>query len=200
MDFVQRKVPRWQRGQLSAPVTYGCKTWGLCEMSASSRVVTAKIFLSWAHADRTLKDALLNDLMPALGLVGDVKIEWWQDSHLMCGEDLLPGIVAPLDEADYGLLLLSNSYFGSAFIRRHELHRFAGPGADKGSIPVLLRALPGLTEPWNLQGVENQTVFTLQGRSFEDLTGAKRTRFANELANGIRRRLVGGNGYRPLWQ
>ncbi|MGH3621012.1 MAG: hypothetical protein ACRDQ5_04380 [Sciscionella sp.] len=157
-----------------------------------------RIFLSWAHLDERLKDALLTNLLPALRMLRDVRIEWWQDSHLTCGEDLLPGIVDRLDEADYGLLLLSNRYFGSDFIRRHELPRFAGPRADKGSLPVLVDPLPGFGPGWNLQGVERQVVFTQGGRSFADLSGAKRTSFANGLAAAIRRRLLGLNGYRPL--
>ena len=36
------------------------------------------------------------------------------------GEDLTPGIVDRLDEADFGLLLLSNRYFGRSFIQRYQ--------------------------------------------------------------------------------
>jgi hypothetical protein len=35
-----------------------------------------RIFLSRAHPDRRLKDALLTDLRPALGLLQDVSVEW----------------------------------------------------------------------------------------------------------------------------
>ncbi|MGH3875119.1 MAG: hypothetical protein ACRDSR_27085 [Pseudonocardiaceae bacterium] len=159
---------------------------------------TQRIFLSWAHQDRRLKEALLTDLLPALGMLSDVSIEWWEDSHLTCGEELTPGIVDRLDEADFGLLLVSNHYLGSSFVQRHELPRFAGPGADKGSLPVALRPLPGLGASWNLGGIERQVVFTSAGRSFEEASGAKRAIFANELAVAIRRRLLGRNGYRPL--
>ena len=157
-----------------------------------------RIFLSWAHLDRRLKDALLADLLPALGLLRDVSLEWWEDSHVTCGEDVTPGIVDRLDETDYGLLLLSTRYFGRGFIRRHELPRFAGTGADKGSLPVALSPLPGFGPDWNLHGIERQAVFTREGRSFAELPAAKRTIFANELAAAIGRLLRGRNGYRPL--
>jgi hypothetical protein len=154
-----------------------------------------KIFLSWAHEDKHTKDALLAILRPTLRLIRDVRIEWWQDSDLTPGEELLPAIAGRLDEADYGLLLLSNAYFDSIFIRDHELPRFAGPDADKGSLPVLLRPLPGFGPEWNLMGVERQIVFTRDGLSFEQTTGPRRTLFANELAAAIRRRILGLNGY-----
>jgi hypothetical protein len=144
-----------------------------------------------------MKDALLADLLPALGMLRDVRIEWWQDSHLTCGENL-SGIIDRLDEADYGIPLLSTRYFGRRFIKRHELPRFAGAGADKESLPVLLSPLPGFGPGWDLHGVEHQVVFTQAGKSFAELPGTKRRIFANELADSVRRRLLGLAGYVPL--
>lgn len=158
-----------------------------------------RIFLSWCHRDKLLKDALAVHLMPALSLFSDLKVEWWQDSHLTCGEDLLPGVVDRIDEADFGLLLLSTPYFGSAFIRKYELCRFAGAGADKGSLPVALSALPEFGDHHDLGGVEKQIVFFADGgQTFADLSGARRRKFANDLAASIRRRVLDLNGYRPL--
>ena len=71
-----------------------------------------RIFLSWCHLDKALKVALLRDLLPALGVFTDLDVEWWEDSHLTCGEVLTAGIVDRLDEADFGLLLLSTRFFG----------------------------------------------------------------------------------------
>lgn len=167
-------------------------------MGGSVAAAPTRIFLSWAHRDRKLKEALLPDLLPALGMFRDISIEWWEDSHLTCGEELTPGIVDRLDEADFGLLLLSNRYFDSTFVKRYELPRFAGTGADKGSLPVALCPLPEFGTSCSMSGIERQLVFTSNGRSFAELPGAKRTIFANELAAVVRRRLLGLNGYRPL--
>ncbi len=157
-----------------------------------------RIFLSWCHQDKALKEALLRDLLPALGVFTDLGVEWWEDSHLSCGEELTAGIVGRLDEADFGLLLLSTRFFGRPFIRQHELPRFAGPGADKGSLPVALSPLPASGAELDLGGVERQLVFTRHGMSFAELPGARRTSFANDLAAAIRRRALGLNGYRAL--
>jgi hypothetical protein len=157
-----------------------------------------RIFLSWCHLDRALKVALLRDLQPALGIFTDLDVEWWDDSHLTCGEELTAGIVDRLDEADFGLLLLSTRFFGRPFIRTHELPRFAGPHADKGSLPVALSPLPAFGPEHNLGGVERQLVFTRDVKSFAELSGARRTSFANDLAAAIRRRALSLNGYRAL--
>ncbi len=157
-----------------------------------------RIFLSWCHQDKALKEALLRDLLPALGVFTDLDVEWWEDSHLTCGEELAAGIVDRLDEADFGLLLLSTRFFGRPFIQRHELPRFAGPRADKGSLPVALSPLPAFGPERNLGGVERQLVFTRDAKSFAELSGARRTSFANDLATAIRRRALSLNGYRAL--
>ena len=167
-------------------------------MTAVSGVGQARIFLSWCHGDRRLVESLLDELLPALGMLADVAVEWWQYSHLTCGEDLLPGIVDRVDEADYGLLLLSPRYFRSSFIRDHELPRFAGPTADRKALPVLLSPLPGFGPGWNLRGVERQLVFTRSGRSYAEHSGGDRSRFANEMAVAVRARVLGGNRYRAL--
>jgi hypothetical protein len=155
-----------------------------------------RIFLSWCHQDAAHKKALLRDLLPALSVIADLDVEWWEDSHLTCGEELLPGILDRLDEADFGLLLLSTPYFGSAFIRTHELPPFVGTG--KGALPVALGPLPALGPTNDLGGIERHLIFTRDGMSFAELSGARRTRFAIELAEAIRRRGLGGNGYRAL--
>jgi hypothetical protein len=160
--------------------------------------VPTKVFLSWCHQDAALKRALLEELLPALRIFTDFKVQWWEDSHLTCGEELAPGIVDRLDEADFGLLLLSGRYFGRPFIREYELPRFTGPHADKGALPVALSPLPAFGPEIDLGGVERRVVFTREGRSFAELSGAQRKSFANDLAASIRRRALSLNGYRAL--
>jgi len=157
-----------------------------------------RIFVSWCHQDKALKEALLRDLLPALGCFTDLDVEWWEDSHLTCGEELTTGILDRLNEADYGLLLLSTRYFGRPFIKKHELPRFAGLRPDKGSLPVALSPLPAFGPEHDLGGIERQLVFTRDDRSFAELSGARRTRFANDLAAAVRRRALSQNGYVAL--
>jgi hypothetical protein len=157
-----------------------------------------RLFLSWCHQDAALKQALLQDLLPALGIFTDFEVQWWEDNELSCGEELVPGVVDRLDEADFGLLLLSSRYFGRPFIREYELPRFTGPRADKGALPVALSPLPALSPENDLGGIERRVVFTREGSSFAELSGARRTIFANDLAASIRRRALSLNGYRAL--
>jgi hypothetical protein len=159
---------------------------------------SVRIVLSWCHRDRRLKDLLLRELLPALGLFRDLEVQWWEDSHLTCGEEFTPNIVARFGEADFGLLLLTSAYLASPYIREHELPRFSGPLADKGSMPVALGPLPPLTSHRDLGGVEQQLIFGQEHGSFATLSGVKRTIFANALADAVRARVLNLNGFRPL--
>jgi hypothetical protein len=158
-----------------------------------------RIFLSWCHRDKAYKERLLFHLEPALGLFTDLDVRWWQDSHLTCGEQLMPGILDRLDESDFGLLLASPHYLRSEFIRKYELPRFAGSEADKGALPVKLAPLPPYGNgEHDLGGLEQMIVFERGGKSFAETTGIRQTLFANELAESIRRRILGMNGYHQL--
>ncbi|MGK3208376.1 hypothetical protein [Amycolatopsis sp. MEPSY49] len=157
-----------------------------------------KIFLSWCHRNKPEKEALLFHLEPALGLFSDVTVEWWADSHLNCGEQLMPGIIDRLDEADFGLLLASPQYLKSRFIRQHELPRFAGPDSDKGALPVKLTPMPRYDGGHDLGGLEKLIVFERDSKSFAEMKGVQRNLFANELADSIMRRVRGQDGFRVL--
>ena len=167
-------------------------------MAATTGVAEFRLFLSWTHVDEPLKDALLHDLLPALGSFSDVRFMWWQDTHLVPGERLLPGVVDRLGECDFGVLLCSGRYFGRPFIREHELPRFAGPSPDKEAIPVRLAPMLDPSVNPDLGGVEDLVQFAREGKSFAELSGAARRQFSLDCATAIRRRALNLNGYRPL--
>jgi hypothetical protein len=152
-----------------------------------SKPVRASLFLSWCHQDVAAKQALL-DQLHLDGLSG-VRIAWWEDSHLLLGDDWRRQILSRLDGCDYGLLLLSPGVLGSRFILREELPRLFGLGVDK-VLPVMLRRVP-LDGSRDLHGVDACQVFTgAGGRCFTETRGPGRERFALDLATAIRRRVM----------
>lgn len=167
-------------------------------MTPSGTSISTPLFLSWKHTDENLKDALLAKLLPSLGLFTDLTIDWWEDSHLLCGEQLTASILQRRNESEYSVLLLSTEYFGSAFICTHELPWFAGPTADRGALPAALRPLPDFGPHRTLHGIEKQLIYTYRGKSFAECRGHERDRFANEFAERIRSRILGLGGFRSL--
>ena len=157
----------------------------------AATTVRASLFLSWCHRDRALKEDLLRRLAPNLAILSGVRTGWWEDSHLVLGEDFEAAILDELAGCDYGVLLLSPEYFASPFIASYELPRFVGPKADRGALPVALLPVP-LDGSRELSGTDRLQIFTRQGKAFSELTGAGRDAFASELATQIRRRILRG--------
>lgn len=155
---------------------------------ASGRVVK-NLFLSWCHADQHAKDELLKILLPHLRALQGIDIRLWQDSDISIGEDWRRSILARLDECDYGLLLTSVNYFTSSFIAEFESPRFVGGGAVKGALPVALKHVP-LDGSRDLLGVDKYQIFSANGKSFDELRGSSRERFALDLATAIRTRIL----------
>lgn len=155
-------------------------------------MVDAKLFLSWCHRNETLKAELLDLLKPRLKILGDVSVLWWEDSDIEIGEPFRRAILKRLDEADYGLQLLSVEFFASDFIVSEELPPFVS-GA-KPALPVGLCRFP-LDGTFDLQGIDALQIYTLEGKFFSELRGHRRQDFATGLATKIRSRILG----LPAW-
>lgn len=152
--------------------------------------IVKRVFLSWCHTDQRAKDALVTSLLDELNILSDVEVCWWEDSHLLVGEQWRRAILARLDECDYGLLLLSPAFLASRFISEHELPHFVGPDAVRGALPVGLKRVP-LDGSRVLHGVDEHQMFTLGGRFFTQTRGSARERFAQDLATAVRARMLG---------
>lgn len=154
---------------------------------STTEPVRASLFLSWCRRDAEAKKALLG-LLHLGGLAG-VHISWWEDSHLLLGEDWRRRILARLDGCDYGLLLLSPGFFGSRFILEEELPRLLGPGVDK-VLPVMLKRVP-MDGSRDLHGVDTRQIFLGSGgRCFTETRCAGRERFVLDLATKMRERVL----------
>jgi hypothetical protein len=156
----------------------------------------AGLFLSWSHQDLALKEDLVRRLTPSLSILQGLRIGWWEDSHLLVGDDFRSEIVGALGGCDYGLLLLSPSYMASSFVARYELPRFVGRAADKGALPVALRLLP-MDGSRELRGIEQTMIFSYRGKAFGELNRAGRDAFASELATQVCRRIRRDRPGRP---
>ena len=152
--------------------------------------VPVGLLLSWSHQDLLYKEDLVRRLTPNLAILRGLRISWWEDSHLLLGDDFRAAIAGELGGCDYGLLLLSPSYVTSHFVTTYELPRFVGPAADKGALPVALRGPLPLDGSRELHGIEQKMVFQYRGKAFSELNGVGRDAFAAALATQVGRRLL----------
>lgn len=162
---------------------------------------SARLFLSYCHADLIEKRDLVRRLSPRLHLLAGVRLEWWEDSLLETGVRWHDGILKRLGESDYGLLLLSLDFCASKFITQHELPFYVGPTARRGALPVALKKVP-LDGSFELHGVQAHQVFSLEGKAFAELTRSyQKDQFATDLAAQIQTRILADatvGGWRPL--
>lgn len=123
---------------------------------------TLRYFISYAHKDAKRANEFLNELTEHLDVNVQYQFVPWKDEHdLIVGENWFEGIKKALDACDFGLLLLSPSFFKSQFILEHELSHFINNTIDpntqlnKPIVPVGL-------EPFDFQFTETQGVLDYQ--------------------------------------
>lgn len=98
-----------------------------------------KIFISYSHKDKLIKDALVKHLYP---FVLNNQIEIWEDGIIEAGDDWDDEIKEKLDQANLVLLLVSSDALTSSYINNVELKR----SMDKHNLG-LIKVIPVIVRP-----------------------------------------------------
>lgn len=150
-------------------------------------------FLSYAHADAALASEFTRLFGPRGRIRSDARFHLWDDRALVVGEAWEKRILAELKRTSFGLLLLSPSFFDSAFIKKVELPAILAAG---NVVPVGLEFVD--FHGVDLRGVEEFQVFRLPvgpnrtPKWFADLRSANRKRFVDELISQMAHRFGPG--------
>lgn len=136
----------------------------------------AAFFVSYARADASHAGKLLDLLRPLWKTSAEISFRPWRDTAILPGERWKEEIGLALEEADFGLLLLSPEFFASDFITKEELTPLL---AKPMVIPVMLHPIV-FGGAMNLCGVEDHQVFRDEaGRAFSECrTSADQRAFA----------------------
>ena len=154
-----------------------------------------QFFISYAHKDETLFNALLDRLPTRLRtLKNPPNIKLWSDHQLVVGEPWNQQIIDQIDRCLVGILLVSENFLDSKTIIDQEL-RLLREG-KKIIIPVALKTIDW--EHQELHGLEADQIFHW---NFSDGNGARawnecgtpnqKDEFAHQLAIQIRDRVLG---------
>lgn len=136
------------------------------------------LFISYAHKDEALLDALLDHLRP---LAAQGVIDLWHDRRMIAGDDIFPNIEAALDRAQIVLLLVSEAFVGSDECAR-EMWR-ALKARDRGRtvvVPVILQECRWRAAPF---GALN----ALPTDGAPIMRASDRAAACREVADGVRR-------------
>lgn len=153
---------------------------------------TTKYFVSYARKNKQLADKFLSLFDEQTGASKRYDYEKWQDYKILPGENWHEEIQKAIKGCDLGLLLISPSFLGSAYIKEHELPHFTGKRA-KAVLPLMLRKVS--FERHDLLGLEEKQIFRLQSkrfkepRAFSELTAPRREDFAYEFFLQVEKRL-----------
>ena len=77
-----------------------------------------KVFVSYSHTDKSFRD----ELVPVWRAVPTIEeVLWFDEPDIDIGDEFHPQIQQALAASSIGILLLSNHFFTSNYITRHEL-------------------------------------------------------------------------------
>ncbi len=149
----------------------------------------ASFFVSYAHADTRLAKAFMDSFRQQATPSKAFDHRLWRDIALLVGEAWRHEIETALVESDFGLLLLSPAFLGSAFIKDVELPAMG----TKPIFPVLLKDVD--FKHHDLMGLDQAQIYfqTRQNghrRAFQDCRDASaKDGFVLELFDQVERRL-----------
>ncbi len=112
---------------------------GTVGLAATPGAKSLKVFISYCHADESLKTELIKHLTPLRHLE---LIEVWNDRKISAGGEWEPEISQKLEEADIIFLLISIDFINSRYCYDIELERAIERHEERTAtvIPVILRS------------------------------------------------------------
>ncbi|WP_044188257.1 TIR domain-containing protein, partial [Hyalangium minutum] len=155
-----------------------------------------RFFVSYAHDNRTLVDALVKELKTHFAASARYELIDWIDQDILLGDKWRQSIEQGIQSCDFGLLMVSPSFFASKFIREKELPHFVGPEDDSERKPVLpVGVVPVSFGSHDLKGLGEHQIFLMrtpriEGRYYDQMnTGAMKRDFVFKLYLAIEKRL-----------
>lgn len=112
---------------------------GLVALAGTNKAERMKVFVSYSHVDKDLKDRLIKHIRP---LENENLVQVWVDHEIKAGDDWDKEIAKKLVEADIVLTLISIDFINSRYCYDIELEKALEREADGEArvIPVILRS------------------------------------------------------------
>jgi len=155
-------------------------------MAAGKRLV--RFFVSYAHEDKTLVDALMKALSLQFKASKGYELQFWTDHDILVGEKWNQRILHAIEESDFGLFMVSPAFLGSDYIGENEIPPFVGEGKRKPVIPVgMVTVSFGRHE---LKGLQENQIFFKGQRTYDHMhRSVDKNEFAHQLFLAIENRL-----------
>ncbi|MEN0049391.1 MAG: toll/interleukin-1 receptor domain-containing protein [Bacteroidota bacterium] len=142
-----------------------------------------KYFVSYAHKDEKLALQLLDAFQEHAFLSKQYEFEQWIDHQIIVGEKWHEQIQNAIQASDFGMLLLSATYFNRKYIREKELSHYIQRGETEAvevKIPIVPVGLKTFDLNADLLGLEATQIFRYKKAAGVD------AKFYNELRSNAR--------------
>lgn len=150
-----------------------------------------QIFVSYSHLDRRWIDKTdPHNIIPHLAQsLAREKVQIWFDDWLIAGEKYKEVIEAQIDSAEIGILLVSQNFLNSDFIREVELPRIEARAAT-GKLQII-PILTGNCEWQDLKAVRSRQVLPAGPRPLIEFVGqpADWDRVQHEILRAVKKHL-----------
>ncbi len=160
--------------------------------------IPLKYFVSYAHKNEKLALEFLETFQENAYLSKHYTFTQWIDRKLTIGEDWNEQIQTAITECDFGLLLLSPSFFNRPYIRDKELPHFITQESNrenekskitihKAIIPIGLASFPF----GDLLGLEQTQIYRYQSKPgkapkfYNETRGHHKDRFVQDLLQKV---------------
>lgn len=153
-----------------------------------------KYFVSYARKTEKLTDDFLEIFKDHAGMSRKYTFEKWIDRDIILGEGWDGEIQEAIKTCDFGILLLSATFFNRNYIKKYELPHFIDSVTQEIKKPIIPVGLKSFNLGGDLLGLENFQIYRYQKslgeehKFFSEVRGAHREKFASELVNEMERK------------
>lgn len=148
-----------------------------------------KYFVSYARKTEKLTHDFLDIFEDHAGMSGKYIFEKWIDRDIVLGERWHEEIQEAIKTCDFGILLLSATFFNRNYIKNHELPHFIDGVTQEIKKPIIPVGLKSFNLEGDLLGIKNfqmhryQKSLGKEHKFFSEIRGHHREKFASELVN-----------------
>jgi len=158
--------------------------------------------VSYAHKNERIAHDFLGKFQDHCQLSKHFVYEKWMDTDIVLGEEWDPQIQRAAAECDFGLLLLSATYFNRWYITEKEMPHFLNKDED-GKISIHKAIIPVSLVSFNLGGdlggleqvqiFQYQTGYGKEAKAYSQFDQNKRNDFVIELIKRMEAKFASSN-------
>jgi len=129
---------------------------------------TIRIFISYAHDYQEASNIFIDKLRKILAPLKTYEIKIWEDHDIFLGEDWHNRIQNEIKKSDLSMLLLSDDFFNSKYIKNNEMNVFIDQQRESGYPFIPIYFSPCEYKDW--EAIKKSQLFKPVANEFEEVS------------------------------